>query len=246
MKKYSVELTWDIDQGDKDRPDTIVAALQKQEGKFSWRSIQVIDLNQGNNWSGEFEPVPVGVMDGDGPDAVMEKCEYRVREVRPVERNVAPPQTDQEKLDSADKRTIYDKYDFDKPLISNLIKAFDPRNNISADATLAYLKQQGKKVLIPDPTFVTHIDQYIDKFGFNVEEHDTKYHVKYDHNSKTHKMKITNTAVIDASIYKHWIKFKDDDKTSRAEVCLDFHTYLILDFDPLIGHPLEKFFLREP
>jgi hypothetical protein len=33
---------------------------------------------------------------------------------------------------------------------------------------------------------------------------------------------------------------------NKIEVCLDFHIYAILDFDLLIGYPLEKLFKEKP
>ena len=35
-------------------------------------------------------------------------------------------------------------------------------------------------------------------------------------------------------------------KINENEVCLDFHIYAILEFDILIGHPLENFIHEKP
>ena len=224
MKIYSVELTWDIDLGDQDRPDEIEIALQKKEGKFSYSTIQVIKVSRENNWSGQFEPVPIGQMDENGQ---LDPYSYRVREVRPFqegEEEVQDDPNDEEAhrryLESADKRIVHDKYDFDKPYIKNLIKIFDPKDLVSADLTLDWLKKQATKVAIPVPTFTAHIYQYTDTFDKEIAEHDTKYHVKYDHNSSTHKMSITDTAVLDINIYKRWLFFEEEDMPESVYLML--------------------------
>ena len=60
VKTYSVDLGWDIDRGDQDRPGEIEAVLQRQESKFSWTSLEIVKLNPANGWRGEYDPVPIG------------------------------------------------------------------------------------------------------------------------------------------------------------------------------------------
>ncbi len=228
VKKYTVEVKWDIDWavGNYDRPDEIEVALQKQEGKFSWKTIDVITLQSPPkipgplpSTEGEFDPVPAGYVNDTG---TFVRYEYRVREIAPPKEGeqVPDPEEDEEEYyKSCDKRTVYDTFDFDKPFIKNLLAIADPDNVWTVDATLAWLEAQAQKIVIPVPSFVTHIDAYRDEIK-DVSAHDTKYHVGYSHNSETHKMTITDTAVIDASIYKRWINFKDDEMPEYVYIML--------------------------
>ena len=209
-KQYSVELSWDIDLGDQDRPEEIEVVLQKQEGKFSWKSVQIITLDPANGWSGEFYAVPMGYVN-DTDTFVF--YEYRVRELRPKteEEQEQEYETEEERLEAADERVVYDTYDLDKPFISNLVKAADPENLWTFDYTLKWLMSQATRITIPPPTFTAKIDAYTDTFGKEIEEHETKYHVKYAHDSTSHHMKITNTAVLDIDVRKIWVGFEDDE-----------------------------------
>ncbi len=206
-KQYSVELSWDIDLGDQDRPDEIEVVLQKQEGKFSWKSVQVITLDPSNGWSGEFDTVPLGYVN-DTETFVF--YEYRIRELEPKSEE-EEYETEEERLAAADERVVYNTYDFDKPFIANLIKAADPENLWTFDYTTKWLMGQAKKILIPAPTFKAKIDAYTDTFGKEIKEHETKYHVKYTHNSTTHHMSITDTAVLDIDVRKIWVGYEDDE-----------------------------------
>ena len=208
-KQYSVELSWDIDVGDQDRPDEIEVVLQKQEGKFSWKTVQVITLDPSNGWSGEFDTVPLGYVN-DTETFVF--YEYRVRELRPKTEEEQEEEygTEGERLEAADERVVHNTFDLDKPFIYNLLMTADPENLWTFDYTVKWLTTQATKITIPPPTFTAEIDTYTDTFGKEIEEHESKYFIAYDHNSTSHHMKITNTAVLDIDIRKIWIGFEDD------------------------------------
>ena len=211
------EISWDIDLGQTDRPDEIEVALQKKTGKIQYETLQVVTVGPDENWSGRFEPVPIGQVNASG---VFETFTYRIREIKPPGQGEQRPQDEDEYHRSCDSRTVHDTYDFDRPFIKSLLSAVDPDSLWTADVTMNWLKNQAKKVLIPPPTFVTTIPEHRDQLQQEIPEGETKYHVKYDHDSKTHKMKIKNTAVIDASIYKHWLNFEDDEKPESVYIML--------------------------
>ncbi len=217
MKEYSFEISWDIDLGDTDRPNEIEVALQKKTGKIQYETLQVVTVSQADNWSGTFEPVPIGEVNDDG---VFEPYTYRIREITPLGQDEQRPEDQDEYYRSCDKRTVHDTFDFDKPFIKNMFSIADPNNLWSADFTMSWLISQAKKVLIPPPAFVTRIPEHVDQFGMTIEEGDTKYHAAYSHNSSTHRMSIKNTAVIDASVYKHWRNFEDDEMPEAVYIML--------------------------
>ena len=169
--------------------------------------MQVITLDPSNGWSGEFDTVPLGYVN-DTDTFVF--YEYRVRELEPKSEE-EEYETEEERLAAADERVVYDTYDLDKPFIANLIKAADPENLWTFDYTVKWLMGQATKITIPPPTFKAKIDTYTDTFGKEIEEHETKYHVRYAHNSTTHHMSITDTAVLDIDVRKIWLGYEDDE-----------------------------------
>ena len=217
--KYSAELSWDIDFDQHDRPDSIEAALQRKESRFSWTTVEAVELNPANHWSKDFEPVPVGHVDNDGKFV---KYEYRIRELRPLKEDEPQPQTEEERQQSYKDRTIHDYFDFDKPFIKNLLEIADPQNVWTVDATLDWLELQAEKVVFPLPTFVTHIAAYDEETYNNIheDEHDTKYYVGYKFNKNSNKMYINDIAMIDASIYKRWFFFEDDEMPEYVYIML--------------------------
>ena len=210
-KQYSVELSWDIDLGDQDRPGDIDVVLQRQENFFSWKSVELITLSPANGWSGEFQPVPIGFVDEAFGDREFVFYKYRVRELRPQteQEQQQEYESEEERLAAADKRVVHDKFDLDKDIIAGLVKAADPDNLWTFDYTVKWVTGQATKIAIPPPTFTAKIEAYTDMIGKEIPEHESKYHVKYAENSATNKMSITDTAVLDVSVYKRWINFDD-------------------------------------
>ncbi|MBP5208619.1 MAG: InlB B-repeat-containing protein, partial [Clostridia bacterium] len=211
-KVYSVELGWDIDRWDQDRIDEMEVVLQRRVNIFDWEVLQILTVNPANNWSGEFEPVPVGTVNQTTGTFVQYK--YRVRLLEPddeEEEENPQPQDEEQELQDAKERVIYDWLDLDKPFIKNMIELADPENLWTADDTTDWVNLQAKTIFIPRSQFVAEIDEYTDGIGKRIEEHETQYDVKYSHDSGTHKTSITNTAVFDVSIFKRWINFEEDD-----------------------------------
>ena len=224
-KVYSVEKKWDTDietaAGKQDRPDELQVVLQKRDNWFSWKAVEILTLNRDNNWSGEFQPVAAGYVNAVGTYV---EYKYRVRELEAEEEdeNGQPPQynTDEERLNAADDRVVYDKWDLDKPFWKNVIEMFkDPDTWIHFEPEMDQVKDWAKDILIPSPSVEFKVKEYTDFYGVNVEEHTTKYNVKYEHDSSTHKMKITNLAVLDAKVHSWWLNFQDytDEETGETK-----------------------------
>lgn len=236
-KAYSVEKKWDADietlAGKQDRPDELQVVLQKRDNWFSWKTVEILTLNRGNNWSGEFQPVAAGYVNS--TDTYVE-YKYRVRELEAEEEdeNGQPPQynTEEERLNAADGRVVYDKYDLDKPFWKNVIEKFkDPDTWIHFEPEMDQVKDWAKDILIPSPTVEFKVKQYTDFYGVDVEEHTTKYNVKYEHDSNTHKMNITNLAVLDAKVHSWWINFKEytDEETGETKSEKPESCYVMLE-----------------
>ena len=101
--------------------------------------------------------------------------------------------------------------DLDKPYIKNMLEIFDPSNLWTADYTADWLTLQAKNTFIPRAQFEAEIEEYTDGIGKKIEKHDSLYTVKYDHDSKTHTMHITNTATLEVSIFKRWLNFEKEE-----------------------------------
>ena len=216
-KTYSVNKSWDIDLAGEDRPGSVQVVLQKKENMFSWKSVEILTLSPANNWSATFGSVPLGYVNDTGTYV---RYEYRVRELGPEDENAGQPATEEERLAEADKRVVHAKFDLDKPFIENLIKIADPDNIWTADYALDWIITQSAKVFIPEPTVVFTVGEYTDIIGKTIPEHETKYYVRYEHDSATHTMSITDIAVLDVSIYKRWINFKDDETPDSVYLML--------------------------
>ena len=210
-KVYSVELGWDIDMWDQDRIDEMEVVLQRRVNIFDWEVLQILTINQANNWSDEFEPVPVGMVNQTTGTFVQYKYRVRLLEPDDEEEEDPQPQNEEQQLQDAKERVIYDWLDLDKPFIKNMIELADPENLWTVDDTIDWVNLQAKSIFIPRSQFVAEIDEYTDGIGKKIEKHETQYDVKYSHDSSTHKTSITNTAVFDVSIFKRWINFEEDD-----------------------------------
>ena len=210
-KVYHVVVSWDIDMWDKDRTPEIDVALQRQEGKFSWKIVEIITVDPACNWKGDFKSVPIGYVNENG---TFVQYNYRVRLLEPdddEDGDEPQPGEQEDPLEAAKERIVHNWLDLDKPYIKNMLEIFDPSNLWTADYTADWLTLQAKNTFIPRAQFEAEIEEYTDGIGKTIEKHDSLYTVKYDHDSKTHTMHITNTATLEISIFKRWLNFEKDD-----------------------------------
>ncbi len=218
---YTVEKTWDIDHFNKDKPGSIQVVLQRKTGVFSWETLQIVTLSDANGWHTQFVEVPSGYEDDE--DGSIEAYEYRIREL-------GPKKAEDEELDPSDddfqdkvkERLIYDTWDYDRPVIKQLIRsASNPEVMWQFEPSIDWVKGLAKTTLISPPFVTFEIDGYNDTVK-DVPKHTTKYMVTYaqDENDAD-KTNITNLAVMDTAIYKRWINFKDGEKPDSVYLMLE-------------------------
>ena len=120
-RKFTVKKEWDIDIEDHDRPASIQVLLQRStyndvSGIFAqlfsspgsaWQGVQIVELKPDNQWSAEFNPVPVYEFDADGN---RREIKYRVRELRQPTEEEYP---DINNVEKAGKRAVLDRWDLD-------------------------------------------------------------------------------------------------------------------------------------
>ncbi len=217
---YSVDKTWDIDHFNKDKPGSIQVVLQRKTGVFSWKTLQLVTLDESNHWRTEFDAVPSGYeVDADNIQAY----EYRIREL-------GPKKSDDPELDPSDddfqekvkERLIYDTWDYDRPVIKQLIRsATNPEVLWQFEPSIDWVKGLAKTTLISPPFVTFEIDGYNDTVK-DVPKHTTKYMVTYEEDKEVaDKINITNLAVMDTAIYKRWLNYKEGEKPDSVYLMLE-------------------------
>lgn len=219
---YSVDKTWDIDFADKDKPGSIQVVLQRKTGVFSWETLQLVTLDETNNhWRTDFAPVPSAHYDEE--NEAYEEYEYRIRELGPKKAEDAELDPNAEDFqDKVKERLIYDKWDYDRPVIKQLIASVtNPEVMWQFEPNIEWVKGLAKTTVV-SPSFVMFdIDGYNDGVK-DIPKHTTKYMVTYeDDENEANKTNITNLAVVDTTVYKRWLNFEESEKPESVYLMLE-------------------------
>ncbi|MBO7675758.1 MAG: Cna B-type domain-containing protein, partial [Atopobiaceae bacterium] len=245
---YEVEKVWDIDALKQDRPDSITVALQQMEKPKNegggeekkdptWKTVATAELNTGNGWKatlnppkqdGEGEGSEAGGNEGqdEGQNKEEEKPTYRVRELK----------------GDAESDPVWAKTDADAKTTKTLAEVLrDPKtwenidegklgedakgllNNIK-DAALSpstwydFWENGVDQKKLDKLLSVTSVEKYQPTVTFDGKDGKTKYYVTYKTSGK--KTTITNTAVLDVSIWKRWLMFGDAKKPESVNLML--------------------------
>lgn len=197
VKVFSVEKKWAIDGLQQDRPAKITVALQKKDGLLDtalkrWNTVETLELSSANSWKADFAPVP-----DEGFSLVKQ---YRIRE-----------------LDEAGKTTVWAQGDADAPETKSLLERLSDWDQLwQQDDLTDYIKGNVKTKYVP--TVVYNVSG-VSVSGSGVQgPHKTKYYVTYDVSGDT--TTITNTAVVDVSIYKRWLMFGSSKKPESVNLML--------------------------
>ena len=258
-RQLSVEKSWDIDFEFKDRPESVDVLLQAQhystESMFTWEGVQQATLNADNNWSFTFDPVPkYEIVSG-----VKKEIKYRIRELKAPEDQAPDPDDtlfpddiadvgqaadgmynpDAGSLKEYSKRVVPARWDLDNTHVWEVLKSqvTDYNKLWEINPSLDYLKKLGKLALFPIPTVVYKVDEYTTCVGETVEAHDTKYQVEYKEDGDT--TSITNTALLETSIYKRWLLFGDKDTPDNVWIVLNYRVKE--KYRELFGEGSEKY-----
>ena len=210
--EYQVEKTWNVDLAKKDVPEELGVILQKKDGKTAdkWSDpVQRLTLNADNGWKGTFEAVDRYTVESDVTELKDGKTvrtvtwsdgdTYRVREISDAKLR----ETLQSYLDGAtsDLPAAVQSYIAEhKPTDSILdwaYKAVDGSDvpEVVKNWTKGYLQDN-----IPEDGGDITL-QVKDDDG----THSTKYQVNYKVDGD--KVSITDTAILDITIYKKWLMF---------------------------------------
>ena len=248
---HSVRKNWDIDFENNDKPESVDVLLQAQyynTGYFSWEGVQKATLSSANNWSFTFDPVPRYEMNAKGE---MVEIKYRVRELKEAgngagENPGAGINLDMEGLEdiianidviqNADglfhpdngafaaesKRVVPSRWDLDNTHVWEVVKKkfTDWTELWQINPSEKYLKDLAKAALFPEPSVSYTVPEYTTIVGDHVDGHKTKYRVTYEEEGNT--TTITNTAVLDFSIYKRWIMLGDAEEPDSVFLCLNY------------------------
>ncbi len=222
---FTAKKEWDIDMEDKDRPKSIQVVLQRSsynDGKrimheyyqrdpsILWKSVDIIELNEENNWTAQFDPVPLYELDEYGKT---HKYKYRVRELRE-----ATEEEQENSLEDANKRVVPNRWDLDNIRLVDVLKdkltSFDTYWSLplTEDGIKAWLAGYATDALFHPPEVAFTVPEYTNLVGETVEEHETRYQVEYeeeegdeDENPRKTTVTIKNTAILSINIYKRWI-----------------------------------------
>ena len=241
-RQLSVEKTWDIDFEFKDRPDSVDVLLQAQyydTGVFTWEGIQKATLSADNNWSFTFDPVPKYEQDEEGQQR---EIKYRVRELKASPEDAPDPEDSLFPEDIADvvqeadgilqpdggslaeysKRVVPARWDLDNTHVWEILKTqvTDYNSLWTITPSEDYLSTLGELSIFPKPTVVYKVDEYTTCVGETVDAHDTKYLVEYKEDGDS--TVITNTALLETSIYKRWLLFGDADTPDDVWIVLNY------------------------
>ena len=144
----------------------------------AWKSVQIVTLSPENNWTAEFSSVPLFELDKDGQQR---EFKYRVRELREANENEDP-----DSLEDAGNRVVLNRWDIDNTHLWEKLKGkvtdwntywqIDP----TEDGLKALLKGYAKESLFPVPVVTFKVPAYTNLAGDRVEEHETRYQVKYE------------------------------------------------------------------
>ncbi|MBR3327582.1 MAG: Cna B-type domain-containing protein [Atopobiaceae bacterium] len=200
-----VQKTWDIDLEGKDRPSKVKVRLQRRDDSYKpesqdsqgekWEDVQTIELSATNDWEGTFDAVPM-FKQSTNTDGSPEEYTYRVRE-----------------LDKDDK-VVYNKGDKDDfgfiETLKGKVTDWDALWQVdwTTDAWKKYITD--KKTAPQTPVAIFKVE--------GSKPHETKYLVSYTTEDNT--TKITNTAVMDVSIYKRWLMFGEAKKPESVYLML--------------------------
>ena len=237
--KYEVEKVWDIDKPlGKDRPDSIVVALQKleepqgEDGEGenaqakdpTWKTVATAELSEGNSWKAELVPPEEqnggdeqgseqGGDQGDAQGGEQKKPTYRIRELK----------------GDKDSDPVWAKTDSDAKTTKSLAQILrDPNTwanvnegKLSDDskALLNQIKDAAKKIdtwvdfwkngvdqkKLDELLTITTDETYEPTVTYETNDGETKYYATYK--TEGNKTTITNTAVLDVSIWKRWLMF---------------------------------------
>ncbi|MBR1711050.1 MAG: Cna B-type domain-containing protein [Clostridia bacterium] len=225
---FTAKKEWDIDMEDKDRPESIQVVLQRcsyndgdilfreimQLASKAWKSVQIVTLSPENNWTAEFSPVPLFELDEDGQQR---EFKYRVRELREANENEDP-----DSLEDAGNRVVLNRWDIDNTHLWEKLKGKVTdwntywQINPTEDGLKDLLKGYAKESLFPVPVVTFKVPAYTNLAGERVEEHETRYQVKYEEEEGDEResprrstVTITDTAFLSINIYKRWIDLAD-------------------------------------
>ncbi len=218
---YSVSKTWDIDFANKDKPESIQVVLQRKISAKEWQTEKIVTLDDANSWQAEFEEVPSGYYDDTNERYV--KYQYRIRELGPKkdgDDELDPNAEDFQK--KVNERLIYDTWDFDRPVITQIINAAkNPEVIWQFEPNVDWVKKLAKTTAISPPFVMFEVGAYHDTVK-SVPKHTTKYKASYAVDEEDqHKTNITNLAVLDTAVYKRWLNFNEGEKPDSVYLMLE-------------------------
>ena len=217
-REYQVEKTWNVDLAQKDVPEELGVILQKKEGTQvkdgetvdKWSDpVQRLTLNADNGWKGTFNAVDRYTVESDVTELKDGKTvrtvtwsdgdTYRVREISDAKLR----ETLQSYLDGAtgDLPLVVQSYIAEhKPVDSILDWAYEAVDGSDVpEAVKKWTKGYLQDNIPEDGEDITLQVKTDDG------THSTKYQVKYEVDGD--KVSITNTAILDITIYKKWLMF---------------------------------------
>ena len=218
---------------------------------FRWVGVEKVTLHAGNNWEYTFEDLPRYEVDENGK---LREIKYRIRELRQPETGDAeadePFMLDINNIQSAQgvfgmddgalaaesKRVVNDQLDLDNINIVGAFKdTFSPEKLWELSPDMDFLKSFGKKVAFVAPAVVYPVEEYTNLAGKKVEKHNTKYSVAYKTEEtfeaqdnelrKTVTTTITNTAMLEMTMYKRWLMFGDAEKPDSVLLALCYRVH---------------------
>ncbi|MBR0514919.1 MAG: Cna B-type domain-containing protein [Clostridia bacterium] len=219
-----------------------------QSEYFRWTGVEKATLNEANGWKYTFSDLPQYEMDSQGKmreikyrvrelrpeesgDAIADAVYMAEANTIQVAQGILGIDMGAYAKDSL--RVVSDKKDLDNINIAGAIRdavSLDGLWKICQDPS-DYLDTFGKKIKEVDPTVVYPVEEYTSVTGETVEKHNTKYRVEYkteegtetrqdDKIVKTIRTTISNTAILEMSLYKRWLMFGDAEKPEEVYLAL--------------------------
>ena len=243
---YEVEKVWDIDKPlGKDRPDSIVVALQELEepqgaGEGSagagaqtqdptWKTVKTAKLSPENNWKATLSPPTEqtgGGNQGDTQGGEQKKPTYRVRELQGDEKSnpvwaKTDPDAKTTKTLSEILRDPKTWADVSEGKLSDDAKALLGQIKSAATSTdtwIDFWKNGVDQKKLNELLTITTAETYEPTVTYKTKDGETKYYATYK--TEGNKTTITNTAVLDVSIWKRWLMFGDAKKPDSVLLML--------------------------
>ena len=211
QKEYEVTKSWKVDLLGSDEPEELGVILQKKDGdKWSDTPAQRLTLKSSSGWKGTFAPVDRYTVKSDTTE------EKDGKQVRTVVWEDGEPGYRVREISEAKLKAVIDEY-VDKATgdlpdeVKNYIDEHNPTGSI-LDWAAGVVDGSGVPDVVKNWTKQYLQDSIPDDGGeitLDVSDsdggHQTKYLVSYEEDGDT--TKITNTAILDVTIYKKWLMF---------------------------------------